>query len=200
MRKVMLTAMYIFVALTAVWVFLTVWAQRTGPKKTWALGHKNTGPVALVVFNPDPFYNLDEQISLSFGRALSEYNFQVQVVTVAATSELYMEPELLVLCTNTYNLRPDRPISNFIKQYKHLKGKRVVAITLGAGSTGAAQQSFESLIKENGGEIIDSKSFWLMRPNDESRMEESNIAVANDMAYHFGGEIAKRIDTAYHKK
>ena len=175
-----------------VWVLLTLWVQRTVVDKLWELGNVTTDPSALIVFNPDPIYNLDEQICLAFGQALVKHKFRVQVTTVEAAMNLKGQPDLFVLCANTYNWRPDRSISNFIRSYPSLVKQDVIAITLGSGSTEASQQKFERLIKERGGNLIGSKSFWLMKPNDETRMEESNVAVATGMAYQWGEEIAER--------
>ena len=67
-----------------------------------------------------------------------------------------------------------------------MKEKKVIAISLGSGSTEASQRRFENLIKEKKANLIGSKSFWLMKPNDETRMDESNVNVATEMAYQLG--------------
>ena len=67
-----------------------------------------------------------------------------------------------------------------------LKGKSVVAITLGSGSTAAAQKALEKLILDRGGQLLDSRSLWLLKPNDELRPEESNVKVSVSMAYAWG--------------
>lgn len=185
--------LYIGISLAAVWILLTLWVQRTGPGKTWEFGHANIGPSVLVIFNPDPFYNLDEQICLSLARALAENKFRVQVATVAAARKMENQADIFVLCANTYNWQPDRPISHFIRKHLALKGKNVVAVTLGAGSTGTSQQNFERLIKEQGANVVSSKSFWLLKPNDETRMKDSNVNVATEMSYKWGEEIARSI-------
>ena len=68
MKKPFRILLYIVVLSSVVWILLTLWVQRTSANKTWQLGNAAKGPLALIVFNPDPIYNLDEQISLAFGQ------------------------------------------------------------------------------------------------------------------------------------
>ena len=74
-----------------------------------------------------------------------------------------------------------------------LKDKPVVAITVGSGSTASAQKALEKLIGNKGGQLLDSRSLLLLKPNDESRPEESNVKVSVSMAYAWGEQTAKRI-------
>ncbi len=83
-------------------------------------------------------------------------------------------------------------MSNFIQKHTNLDGKSVVAITVGGGSTGASQKALETLILAQKANLLDSRSLWLLRPNDESRGTESNSNVTVSMAYAWGKEIAKR--------
>jgi hypothetical protein len=192
MKKITRILLYTVLLFSVVWILLTLWVQRTVVNKLWELGNVSTGPSALIVFNPDPIYNLDEQICMAFGQALVKNKFRVRIATVGAAINITDQPDLFVFCANTYNWHPDRSISSFVRSHASLKKKNVIAITLGSGSTEASQQKFEHLITESGGNLIGSKSFWLMKPNDETRMEESNVTVATEMAYQWGVEIVKR--------
>ncbi len=100
--------------------------------------------------------------------------------------------DLYVFCANTYNWRPDWAVSNFINQQVVLKDKPV-AITVGSRSTAAAQKALEKLILDRGGKLLDSRSLWLLKPNDESRPEESNIQVSVSIAYDWGEQIGKQL-------
>lgn len=64
-----------------------------------------------------------------------------------------------------------------------------MAITLGSGSTNASKKAFEKIILKKEATLIDSKAYWLLRPNDESRMNEKNVQVAQSMVR----EWAKRL-------
>ena len=196
MKKILTITGIAALTIGAVWTFLTVWAERTGPKRSWHLGSPTAQKPALIVYNPDPFYNLDEQVSRSFGQALADQGMQVTVASVAAAETAPNQPiDLYVFCANTYNFRPDWAVSKFIRKQVDLAGKSVVAITLGSGTTGASQNALETLIRDKKARLLDSHSLWLLRPNDESRMQESNVAVSVSMAYSWGEEMAKQLFT-----
>jgi hypothetical protein len=173
---------------------LTFWTESTGERKSWELGSKASTKKVLIVFDSDPFYNLDEQVCQSFGQALADNGLYVRVATVKIARELANQPfDLYVFCANTHNWNPDWAVSNFIKEQVILEGKSVLAITLGSGSTGNSQKSLEDLIIKMKGNLINSHSLWLFKPNDKLRMKESNIKVSISMAYAQGESIAKRL-------
>jgi hypothetical protein len=70
------------------WTGVTVYVERTGPAKLWTFESANSKKAALVIFDPDPFYNLDEHVCISFGKALAEGEINAQVATVAAAEKL----------------------------------------------------------------------------------------------------------------
>lgn len=190
LKRTGLTALIIAVG----WSLLTVWAERKGPKRSWSMGNPAAKKKAMIVYDPDPFYNLDEQISRSFGQALADQGMYVQVATVASATDATDQPaDLYVFCANTYNWRPDWALCHFIEKQVILADKPVVAITLGAGTTDASRKALEELILSRQGNLLDSRSLWLARPNDESRLNESNRKVAVSMAYQWGEKIAERI-------
>lgn len=193
MKKLLKITGISVLAIGVVWTLLTVWAERTGPKRSWQLGPQTAKKRVLIVYDPDPFYTLDEQVSRSFGQALADQGMQVTVATVAAASELDNQSiDLYVFCANTYNWRPDWAVSDFIQKQANLDGKSVVAITVGSGSTEDSQKALETLIRHKKANLLDSYSLWLLKPNDESRGTESNVAVSVSMAYSWGKELAKR--------
>ena len=69
--------------------------------------------------------------------------------------------------------------------------KAAIAITLGSGSTSRSKRMLEDYINGTGAELIASRTYWLLRPNDESRMDESNVAVACDRVYDFAVQISE---------
>ncbi|GAB3949580.1 hypothetical protein GCM10028805_26060 [Spirosoma harenae] len=176
-----------------VWLILTVWVERTGPKRSWELGNPKSSHTVLIVYDPDPFYNLDEQISRSFGKALADHGFFVRIASVAALNQSPQPTDSYVFCANTYNWRPDWAVRDFIRKQDILSGRPVVAITIGSGSTETSQKSLEKVVLEKKGVLLDSRSFWLSRPNDEARIDESNSKVAVSMAYQWGGKVAERM-------
>ncbi len=197
MKKLLRITGITALAIGAVWTFLTVWAERVGPKRSWQLGSPTAQKRALIVYDPDPIYNLDEQVCRSFGQALADGGMRVTVATVAAAEPYAGQPtDLYVFCANTYNWRPDWAVSNFIRKQPNLDGKSVVAITLGGGDTEASQNALETLIRDKKASLLDSHSLWLLKPNDESHGTESNVAVSVSMAYSWGKLMAKRINAS----
>jgi len=48
------------------------------------------------------------------------------------------------------------------------------------------------LLSEKKSRLIGSRSFWLMRPNDESRMKESNVQVCLSLVREWAQQIAAK--------
>lgn len=191
MKKVLKRLVYVAFGIAFFWTALTIYAQYSGKANKEIIESQNGVKTALIVYNPDPFYNLDEQVCKSFAEGISEYGFNSKVVTAKLAIEEIDDFDLYVFCANTYNWAPDWKITSFIKNHPKLKEKNVVAITLGSGSTEDAQTKLEAVINNTGANMLASKTYWLMRPNDENRIDESNVAVANDMAKTLGETIAQ---------
>lgn len=193
MKKLIRILLLVIVAIGIIWGSLTLWVQQEGGAVYASFGNPEAERHGLIVFDPDPLYNLDEQVCEAFAKGLVESGaWQAEVVSVARAGALQPEGDLYVFCANTYNWAPDRAIRNFIQDQDNLSGKSVVALTLGSGSTARAQRLLEELLQEQGADVIESDTYWLMRPNDEERMEEGNVVVATDMARNLGKEFADR--------
>jgi hypothetical protein len=186
--------LYTLLLIALCWAVLTFWVEQKGPAKRLTLGHSN-GKKVLIVYDPDPFYNLDEQLCLSLGNAFANKGLNVTIVTVAAGEDLKAYPfDLYVYCANTYNWRPDWAITDYIKEQTTIAGKPVVALTLGAGSTEASQKHLERLILSRGANLMSSRSLWLWRPNDESKLQESNTKIAISAASLWGEQIVNLLE------
>ena len=182
------------IILMVAWGIITWWAEMPGKAMLWESGNQH-GKKVLIVFDPDPFYNLDELVCKSAGKGFAEENFSVTVASVQAAKQLDTGTyDVFVFCANTYNWRPDWAVTNFIKE-SPIQNKPVIAITLGAGSTVSSQQALETLITKRGGRLVDSQSLWLMRPNDETRMQEHNVDVAQSIAYAWSIKLARQLGT-----
>lgn len=174
------------------WTILTFVVERKGPEKSMEFGSADSVNRALIVYDPDPFYNLDEQISESFAKGLAQKGWFAQVATVScATKIAETNFDLYIFCANTYNWSPDWAITNYIKKNDALNGKRVVAITLGAGSTEKSKHKLEKIIQDKNVILLSSFSLWLWKPNDKSKLEESNASVAVDKANVVALEIGE---------
>ncbi|AXT58222.1 hypothetical protein D1815_21545 [Aquimarina sp. AD1] len=178
-----------------IWMTLSIVVRKKGAKRVSFIGSSTNEYKALIIYDPDPIYNLDEKISRSFAKGLAENGWLSTLSTVTSTSEIKEKEQfdLYVFCSNTYNWAPDKAIKEYINNSNHLKEKKVVAITLGSGATKRSQRILEELIKKRGAKLMGSREFWLMKPNNESKSKRSNIKIAVEMANTFGKEIAKKI-------
>lgn len=179
-----------FLIILGVWGLLTIWAELPGPANSAQYGNNTSLKKVLVVYDPDPIYNLDEQLCTVFAEALARHDVYVTVATVKAAEELNNDYNLYMFCANTYNWRPDWAISRYIKKHTRLQDKPVVALTLGSGSTKEAKTAFDKIIIKTGAKLSDSRTLWLLRPNDEARMKEPNVQVAKSMIAFWADELA----------
>jgi hypothetical protein len=147
-----------------------------------------------LVYNPDLFYNLDQQVCSSFARALADHGWFAKVATVAAAEKMGNEEiDLYVFCANTYNWAPDWPTANYIKKHRRLHGKNAVAITLGGGSTTISQRRLEEMLRKQQVRLLDSRSFWLLRPNDDNNPKAPNVQVAKEQAEQLAKKVAQKL-------
>ncbi len=190
MKKLINILITTVVSIAILWSILTLFAEASGEKKIKEITGVNSSKTALVVYNPDPFANLDEQVCESFAQNLADRGWDVTIATVKAVrAQKSSNFDLYTFCANTYNWTPDGPLKIYIDKHESLAGKPVVAITLGGGSTMRSKRVLEQKIKAKNAVLLASETYWLWRPNDESRMDESNVKVAVDMAAKLGKEV-----------
>lgn len=181
------TVSLLFITLLSIWLTVSLWVQSFTNSYTIGFNIESNFPKALVVFDDDPLSDFDENICYSFANGLAQQNWSVTISSVnEACRDSSTRYNLYVLCANTYNFAPDWAISHYIHNGDHLQNTPVVAITLGAGTTQRAQRLLEENLKNKGADLIDSHVFWLMRPNDDTRLEDSNVQVALEMAFEKG--------------
>ncbi|HKK89739.1 MAG TPA: hypothetical protein VJ917_12880 [Saprospiraceae bacterium] len=178
------------VLLSVIWYLLTLYVQRPGQAFSKDLSKKSAEKKALLVFDPDPFFNLDEIVCTSFAHALNEFNFNAHLRSPSSVNTSLLEGiDLLVLCSNTYNWAPDNGIRSFWENYPNPEGQKTVLITLGGGSTARSRRLMEKAIVLKNADLIGSEEFWAWKPNDEERMDEKNIDVAREMAYEWASTV-----------
>lgn len=183
------------ISLLFICLILTVWVEKEGPYDKWNMGNIYATKKALILYDPDPFYNLDQQVCESIASVLADNDYNVTIATVAAVNDIKTtDYQLYVFCANTYNWKPDWAITRAIEQQLTITDKNVIAVTVGAGSTEYSQKSFEKLIKAKKANLLDSKSFWIWKPNDETRTKESNVKVAVDISSLWVSKIIKNIN------
>lgn len=186
----------IALGISVIWTDLTIWVEMPARQEVIRLGDPMDSLRVLMVYDPDPIYNLDEQVCRGLAKGLNENHIQVVLATPKAARALDMKIFTgIVVCANTYNWAPDKAVVDFVEESHAVYDKKVVAITVGSGSTAEAHEKLEHKLLANGADIVLSKEWWLMRPNDEARMEEKNVDVAVDQAYHAGLSIADSMRT-----
>ncbi|MEL6670807.1 MAG: flavodoxin family protein [Bacteroidota bacterium] len=181
----------VFMGLLAGWGLLTFVTPWLGTATFTVMGDECAPQQALIFFQPDPYYNLDEQVCQHFAEGLAEHGFRIALYSLAEAPDPLPPADLLVFCANTYNWAPDRRLTAFIQQLE-LTDQPTVALTVGAGSTDRAERVLHHRLRKQGAQVIATQAFWLMRPNDESRMGESNVVVARDMARNLGKAVGER--------
>jgi flavorubredoxin len=146
---------------------------------------------ALVLYHPSRDAAFSEDLSQAFAQGLMEKGFAVDRATM--TGETPARPEgyaLIAVVSNTFYLRPDWPTMRYLER-ADFKGLRAVGLMGGAGTTESATRLLEEALKTAGADVIAVRSFWISRPNDETRTNEANRDVAKDMARKFGVEAAE---------
>jgi hypothetical protein len=86
-------------------------------------------------------------------------------------------------------------MTDLIRIGDFINNKPVIALVVGLGSTENSKKAFENTIRDKGGKLIESRSLWLMRPNDESKMSEKNTEVAGFIATKIGADFAQYLTT-----
>lgn len=180
MKRAFKISLYVVIVLGMVWIGLTLWVQQPGEARLYQR-NENSVRSMWIIYDPDPIYDLDRQIAEALADTWAQYPWQVNVATVAAMPDNVSGAEVFVFIANTYNWRPDWAVTKAIDRCE-LTNKKCFAIALGAGSTEDALTHLIERLKTYGAQVLDGKSFWLLRPNDEQRMEADNVPVALDVA------------------
>lgn len=161
---------------------LTLFVQLRTVDSVKVHGPENFQRSMLIAYQPDPFYPLDKKIAQAVTQEFVGREWRVVVATHGSANFPSTDKfDLIVVIANTYNWRPDWKTTSWISK-SDFKNKRVVAFTLGAGSTEWAQLALEQAIADSGADLITSKTYWLLRPNDENKLDQKNSQVAVDLA------------------
>ena len=148
---------------------------------------------ALVLFHPSRDAKFSDDLSLAFAEGLKAAGFAVERATL--TSATPADPRgyaLIGVVTNTYYWTPDLPTLRYLKRAK-LDGIAVVGLVGGAGATARSQRILDEALRRTGARVIETRSFWLWRPNDENRIHESNREIALELAKQLGTETGRSV-------
>lgn len=190
MKLLRRSAFALFALILVGWCVLSVVVELEVSQQ--AQTFSNGRPRALILFHPSWVDSFQDELTSSFAQGLTAAGWGVNRMTIdSGSSPDITDYDLIAFGTNTYYWRPDLPTMRLLAKLQ-LAGRRCVALVSGAGSTQRAERLVGELIARAGGSGIEVRPFWLWRPNDESRLAESNRAVALDKAREFGARLAIR--------
>jgi hypothetical protein len=113
----------------------------------------------------------------------------VERATITRSTPPHLEGYAIVaVVSNTYYWTPDLPTLRYLRRAR-LGGRMAIGLMGGAGSTERAERLLAESLRQTGAESVETRSFWLWRPNDEARTNESNREVAMELAELFGYEV-----------
>lgn len=188
MRRVV---MWAGALLIVAWVTLTAVVEREAKYKLESLGGE--GRRALVLYHPSREARFSDDLSMAVAAGLQSAGFSVERATITEQTPTNLERyQFLAVVSNTYNWAPDWPTMRYLKRVR-LDGTAAVGVIGGAGSTGRSERLLAEALRATGAKVLGTRSFWLWRPNDETRMEEPNRKVGLDLARRFAADIAPRL-------
>ncbi len=146
---------------------------------------------ALVVYHPGLSAYQQEMMD-AFLDGLVDAGWRIEVTTVGAHAPRYVAPySLVVFGGPVYWSSPARPLRRYIAEVQGLHEMPTAILLTGAGSVDAAKAETERLVRDAGGEIVESLALTIMRPNDEAAMRagEKNRVTAARLAREAGARI-----------
>lgn len=179
--------------LAVVWAIISVIVEVEGEYRFETLKGGAGKGRALVLFHPSRDAHFSDDLSLAFSEGLMAVGFDVDRATL--TSETPARPEgyaIVAVVSNTYYWTPDLPTLRYLRRAR-LQGIAAVGLIGGAGSTGRSQRVLDMALRSTGATVMQTRSFWLWLPNDETRMQEANREVALSLARQFGTESGERV-------
>jgi hypothetical protein len=148
---------------------------------------------ALILFHPSRDAHFSDDLSISLAEGLKAAGFSVHRATLTSdTPSAFEGYELIAVVSNTYWWTPDLPTLSYLERAR-FNGVNVIGVIGGGGATERSQRMLDEALHKTGANVVGTRSLWLWRPNDESRMTEPNKQVALQLAKVFGVESAKKV-------
>lgn len=146
---------------------------------------------ALVLFHPSRDARFSDDLSMALADGLIAAGYAVRRATLTQdTPGAPSEYALIAVVSNTCWWTPDLPTLRYLARAR-FDGIAVIGLIGGAGVTGRSRRMVDEALHQTGAKVMQTRSFWLFRPNDEARMSEDNRAVALDLAKRFGEESGR---------
>jgi hypothetical protein len=183
------------VLLAGLAITVSIYVQIPVAAKTTRI-NADGGSRALVLYHPDKLGAFTDDLSSAIADELAKHGFDVMLHTMTPAQP--PDPRsfaLVAVVSNTYYWAPDRPTRKLLEELR-FDGVMTIGLIGGAGSTDRAQRLFVESLRSAGAELYDVRAFWILRPNDETRLQEPNRGVAIDMARRFAAQAAAAHNSA----
>jgi hypothetical protein len=169
---------------------VTIWVERESDYRLERLS-EGSETRALILYHPSRDARFSDDLSLAVARGFETAGLAVDRATLTTDTPEHPEGYAIVaVVSNTYFWTPDRPTRRYLERAR-LEGIPVIGLIGGAGATVRSQRLLAGALGGAGATILDVRSYWLLRPNDESRMDEPNRAVALDLAETFARAVGR---------
>ncbi len=146
---------------------------------------------ALILFHPGRDAHFSDDLSTSLAQGFKAAGFSVHRASVTSdTPSVFEGYALIAVVSNTYWWTPDLPTLRYLKRAR-FDGVNVIGVIGGGGATERSQRILDEALHKTGANVLRTRSFWLWRPNDATRINEPNKLVALQLAEAFGVESAK---------
>lgn len=184
-RKALKIFSVLFIIGLLLFAFLLLFPQMEKVTGLQTLNSEGKSGKILVVYHPG-LSSFQKDVTMSFVRGLVERDYIVDITTPSSeTTTKINEYDLILLGTPTYGFSPAKPMENYIKRFGDFKGKKIVVIITGSGSTDETKAKMKELIENANGAIIESLTLWSSAPNEDIY----GIGDPSEIAYNSGLNI-----------
>jgi hypothetical protein len=195
----------IFIVILVALAYITIRCQMEKSSEIEVL-YKSSGPRVLIIYHPSYIDRFQQELTAAFAEGAAAHGVGVDRITAQKgilTPELLEQYKAIVIGTNTYYWMIDRPSTRALKSLHSLKHKTCYGLITGFGATENATSELNEYFKNLECEEQVVSSFWVMKPNDESRLDEDNKSVAIENARFLGKRlgtdlisiVAKRLES-----
>jgi tRNA-binding EMAP/Myf-like protein len=171
---------------------ITFYVERESEPKRESIS-RNGEARAPVLYHPSRDAGFSDEISLATAQGLKDAGFAVDRETT--TSSTPAKPQgytVIAVVANTFWFQPDRPTLRYLARAR-LDGVKAIGLICGAGSTDRSERLLSEALKKTGANLVETRSYWISRPNDETRIEAQNRDVAIEKARAFGLATGRNI-------
>jgi hypothetical protein len=152
-------------------------------------------PKVLVLYHPSRDAGFSDEVSLAVAQGFKDAGLAVDRATMTGkTPASPQDYALVAVVSNTYWSHPDIPTMGYLGRARW-HGMGAIGLMCGAGSTTSAEHRLKEALQKSGATVLAMRSFWVFRPNDESRRDQPNRDVARQLAHDMGfktGQAIKR--------